>query len=127
MNKVKIESIEEGAIYDGAVWDYWISVTLNSGRGLRIFDPQAKAGELKSFVGIEVFFQIKALYVQTKEDDALEKFEGVINRMEGQFMFKNDEIEIILDESDITENGITPGQVGLFHFGRLDLVKYEII
>lgn len=125
MKEIKIESIEDGAYYDDIVWDYWITAILNNGKRIRIFDPQGISGELKQMVGNNVPAKIKTLFIQKEKADDLESFEGMISKVDDQLVFKNDQIEIVLNESDLMENQLQPGDSGTFYFGRFDLVRYE--
>lgn len=122
MKEIKIESIEDGAYYDDIVWDYWITAILNNGKRIRIFDPQGISGELKHLIGNNVPAKIKTLFIQKEKADDLESFEGMISKVDDQIVFKNDQIEIVLNESDLMENQLQPGDSGTFYFGRLDLV-----
>lgn len=127
MTEIRIDSIEDGASYDDAVWDYWITASLKNKTAIRIFDPEAFGFVLKKFIGNWIGCEIKALFLQTEKDEHLVSFTGSISMNNDAFIFKNDNVEIILSEDEVKKNNVILDAEKTYYFGRLDITKYELL
>jgi hypothetical protein len=119
MTNIKIEDIKNGAEYDGAIWDYWITATLKNNTRIELFDPQDI--DLNKFKGQWIQAEIKSLFVEAERNDELLELEGAVSLTDGKYLFSNNEIEIQLEADDT----IPMNKIQKFYFGRLDLVGYQ--
>lgn len=124
MTKIKIEYIEDGAFYDDFVWDFWITVLLENKAIVKLFDSQGL--NLKEQIGSTVYGEIRALYLQIEEEEGLYCFEGIIRNYDNRFLFYNDFIEILIDNDGILGK-VSLNTKGIYYFGRLDLVNYQLL
>lgn len=125
MKEIQIDFVENGAEYDDVIWDFWVIATLKDGLKIKLFDYQGL--DLRHLEGCRIKANIKALFIQTKKNTQLLFFKGIVSHDNKGYIFKSDNIDIVVNELDIIVQKIPLNTKDAFYFGRLDLKDFELI
>lgn len=118
MTEITVLKIEPGAEYDGILWDSWIHVKLNDNTDLTLFNPDNIP--LENSLGNLVNAKLSALFIENKQSGDLYSLTGRIYKRDTKFIFKNEFIELELNEySSHTVNS----EEQEYFFGRIDLLS----
>lgn len=113
--KVRLIKIIEGAKYQNEIWDYWLLIQLNNGQVLQLFDRQCFASSLVEGELYNVKLSSSSFFVELSIDSLI--LFGDIEEKEGEKIFQNESIEILIRESD----EIKICKESFFSIGRIDL------
>jgi hypothetical protein len=123
MTKIFIIEVEEGASYEGCIYDYWINCKLTNSIEVKLFD--FKRLNLHHFINEWIYADIHALFVEKGIKDNLRIFKGKIIEKDDNFYFTNDFINIEVSKEDIDNERIELNVLDNFSFGRLDIVSIQ--
>ncbi|MES2132469.1 MAG: hypothetical protein V4506_08965 [Bacteroidota bacterium] len=115
MTDIQVIKIENGAEYDGMVWDFWITARLKNQAEIQIFDP--KGLNLNEYVGKWVQVKLSSLFVGIEKEEGLIELDGMVTMQEDRYLFTNSEIEIYVAELEF----IPLNTFRKFYFGRVDV------
>lgn len=118
MTEITILKIEPGAEYDGIIWDSWIHVKLNDNSYLTLFNPDNIP--LENSLGTLVKARLSALFIKNNQSGDLYSLTGRIYKRDTKFIFKNEFIELELNEYS---NYTTKNEEQEYFFGRIDLLN----
>lgn len=121
MSKIFILNVENGATYEGAVYDFWIKCKLENNIELFLFDY--KRLNIERFTNKWIDAEIQTLFIQKNADTDLICFEGEIVSKNNLYYFKNNYITIEISEEDIESEKLEMNTISKYYFGRLDIVR----
>lgn len=121
MTEITILKIEPGAEYDGILWDSWIHVKLNDNTDLTLFNPDNIP--LENSLGNLVNARLSALFIEKNQSGGLYSLIGKIYKRDTKFIFKNEFVEMELNEySSRTANS----KEQEYFLGRIDLLSIHL-
>lgn len=118
MTEIIILKIEPGAEYDGVLWDSWVHVKLNDNTDITLFNPYNIP--LENSFSTLVNARLSALFIENNQSSGLHSFTGRIYKRDTKFIFKNEFIELELNEYD---NYSFKSEEQECFFGRIDLLS----
>ncbi|THV61520.1 hypothetical protein EZV76_04105 [Flagellimonas alvinocaridis] len=123
MSEIFILKVEDGASYNGDVYDYWITCKLKNNQEIILFDY--KRIGLNEFVNKWVDAQIQALFVQLSKNKDLLSLEGKITFKNDKYYFLNEAISIEVSNEDVESQELKLNTQSVFYFGRLDIIGFN--
>lgn len=123
MNDIFILKIEEGASYEGFIYDYWIRCKLKGNVEINLFDY--KRLNLNRFINKWISAEIQPLFIQMRKNENLLSFDGQVILINDKFYFTNENINVEVSKEDVESEKIKLNTLSKFYFGRLDIVKIK--
>lgn len=123
MNDIFILKIEEGASYEGFIYDYWIRCKLKDNIEINLFDY--KRLNLNRFVNKWISAEIQPLFIQMRKNVNLLSFDGQVILINDKYYFTNENINIEVSKEDVESEKIKLNTLSKFYFGRLDIVNIK--
>lgn len=137
--KVKVLKIENGAEYEGNVFDCWIEMQTNTGKILKVFD--STPFDLRGLENKEIDVVLLAGFIQNQGNNTQELLgevfesplvENIEWTKQKSSLFQNkwnsiktDYGNILIDSDDMLSIKINEGDKCSLHCGRIDILAYK--
>jgi hypothetical protein len=123
MTEIFILKVENGASYEGCIYDYWINCMLKNKIEIQLFDY--KRLDLKRFINEWICAEIQPLFVQVEKNVDLLSLKGEVIFKDEKYYFTNDNINIEVSKEEIESEKIKLNTLSQFYFGRLDIISFQ--
>jgi len=137
-----VKKVENGAEYEGKIFDFWVEAETRSKKNLKIFDSLTFDLRGKEFTKINVLLLAGFIASEGLENSSFQKLYGeVITEVEFNISawakkrndifqkkwlgLKSEDGMYLLSPAEIEEKGIKIGQSIELNIGRIDLVAIE--
>ena len=137
--EIIVKKVENGAEYEGRIFDFWVETETQNGKALRIFDSLTFDLRGKESTKIKVLLLAGFIAKEGVANNKFQKLHGqVVTQVElsqttwtkkkndifqkSWLGLKSDEGMYLLSLDEVEERGIKVGQIVDLNVGRIDLV-----